>query len=297
MTFADAIRIGPVAVPIRYLVLIASAVLGAGVVWFLFRRRRRVRRTTMDLVSNAALLFFAAWKLSPVFTQGAALLREPLLLLYAPGGTLGTILGIAAVAAYGVFLWLRRRRDLVHTSPALVVFAATAVFAWLLGTTTVDLIRANHVEAGAEQSPAGTGAGANAPGFALPALSGDSVQLEDLRGKPVVLTFWATWCGPCRAETPAKKRLHEQWGDRLHVVGVNLTHTEPGPDTVAQYVEEAGVDYRILLDRRGRISSLYNLFGTPTTVVIDRDGVVVSRRFGPVSYDWLVGQVRGLVAG
>lgn len=296
MPFADAVRIGPLALPIRYLVIIGSALIGIAVVWLLFRRRRRVRRTTLDILSTGVLVFFAVWKLSPLLSQGAAALREPLLLLYAPGGPVGTVLGLVAVAGYGVVLWFRRRRDLVHTSPALVVFAATAAFAWLAGTAAVDLARA----AGAENADGAfpeASEGFAAPAFSLPETSGAMVSLASLRGKPVLLTFWATWCGPCRAELPAKMRFHEDWGDRVHVVGVNMTHTEAGPEVVSRYVAQAGIEYLVLLDRRGRVSGLYNLFGTPTTVLIDADGTIVERRFGAVTYEWLATQARALVEG
>jgi thiol-disulfide isomerase/thioredoxin len=206
----------------------------------------------------------------------------------------GTVLGLLGIGAYGLVLWLRRRRDLVHTTPALVVFTVTAVFVWLAGTAAIDLARTARAETTDGRDPE-VSEGFVAPDFTLPSLSGETVSLSSLRGKPVVLTFWATWCGPCRAELPAKMRFHDDWGDRVHVVGVNLTHTEAGREVVDQYVAESGVPYVILLDRRGRVSGLYNLFGTPTTVLIDANGTIVARRFGAVSFEWLAAQTRGLV--
>ena len=127
-----------------------------------------------------------------------------------------------------------------------------------------------------EQSrPALSGASqAMAPDFALSTLEGGSVRMADLRGKVVLLNFWATWCPPCEAEMPDLDALHRTYGQSqgLVVLGVNL---QEDAGKVAQYVRERNLGFPILLDVDGHVTSeVYHVRPLPTSFIVDRQGYI-----------------------
>ncbi|MFN0094203.1 MAG: TlpA family protein disulfide reductase [Dehalococcoidia bacterium] len=122
--------------------------------------------------------------------------------------------------------------------------------------------------------PAAARLGRAVPNFRLPTLDGGAVTLTDYRGKWIVLNFWASWCGPCRGETPDLQHLWERaGGPNLVVVGVNQQET---PDAVRRFVDELQPAYPILLDRTGDVSEAFAVgSGLPVTMLIDPSGVLV----------------------
>ena len=107
-----------------------------------------------------------------------------------------------------------------------------------------------------------------------------------------MITFWATWCGPCRAELPVKKAFHSQYGDQVHFVAVNMTNSEASVAEVERYVIEEDLAYPIALDASGRLARAFGVRGTPTTIVIDGEGHVVARWMGASSIDRLRRAIR-----
>ena len=130
--------------------------------------------------------------------------------------------------------------------------------------------------------PARVTAGSPAPEFQALTLAGDTVSLESLRGAPVLLNLWATWCAPCRRETPFLQTLHERYAPAgLQVVGVSTDTRAAAPDVEA-FVQEFGVTYRILHDPDGRSMDLFSAIGLPSTYLIGSDGEVLWLRLGEV---------------
>jgi len=124
-----------------------------------------------------------------------------------------------------------------------------------------------------------------APDFTLPTLSGAPIRFSDLRGKVVLLNFWATWCGSCRAEMPTIDALYRQYKDRgLEVLAVNL---DLAPIAKIQDVDKAGVSLRVGLDPFSSAARTYRVLVLPTTYLIDRAGNVIVREIG--GRDWLDG--------
>ncbi|HXI19986.1 MAG TPA: TlpA disulfide reductase family protein, partial [Gemmatimonadales bacterium] len=125
--------------------------------------------------------------------------------------------------------------------------------------------------------------GEQAPDIVLKTREGTRVRLADLRGRAVVVNFWASWCTPCRTEIPDLMTVYREHADRgLAVLAVNLTDQERRDDIV-RFVEGTGMPFPVLLDERGTIRQRYGLIAVPTTVFIDRSGVVRGIHPGPIS--------------
>lgn len=118
--------------------------------------------------------------------------------------------------------------------------------------------------------------------YAAATLEGDTVSLESLKGQVVLLNLWATWCAPCRAETPYLQSVYEEHRDRdFVIVGISMDTGDAAAD-VAMFVEEYDVGYTILHDPRMAGMELYQVLGLPATFLIDREGVLRWMRYGPI---------------
>ncbi|HFC09220.1 MAG TPA: TlpA family protein disulfide reductase [Chloroflexi bacterium] len=113
--------------------------------------------------------------------------------------------------------------------------------------------------------------GANAPSFAAETLDGKIVHLQDFRGKPVVLNFWATWCPPCRAEMPMLQQYYVKHQNDYVMLAVN--DAEPASQ-VADFIKQKGFTFTVLLDPQQALVQMYRIQGFPTTFFIDKDGVI-----------------------
>ena len=135
-----------------------------------------------------------------------------------------------------------------------------------------------------------------APDFTLDTLQGEKVTLSHLRGKIVVVNFWATWCLPCRKETPALEKAYEQYEDSgMVILGVNLTDQDSVSD-VESFVQEFKLTYPILLDRDGSVSNLYQIEGLPTTFFINREGIIRTMIVGgPMSETFIRSKIETLL--
>ena len=121
--------------------------------------------------------------------------------------------------------------------------------------------------------------GTQAPRFSGPTHDARPLSLTDLRGKVVVINFWASWCLECRPEMPMLEGLHRELAPRgLAVVGVNAR--EDG-DAVARYATGLALTFPLVLDPHGRINNAYGVIGLPTTFVVGRDGRGVAFGVGP----------------
>ena len=123
----------------------------------------------------------------------------------------------------------------------------------------------------------GTNVGDVAPNFTLESSSGQKISLSSLRGKPVLINFWASWCGPCKAELPALEKVHQSFGSKAEVLGVNLTGEEVGQKFPSSFVTQEGLTYPILLDRTGEVAVLYQISEIPTTYIVNPRGVITQK--------------------
>ena len=122
--------------------------------------------------------------------------------------------------------------------------------------------------------------GLPAPAYAAINLAGDSVSLARLRGRPVLLNIWATWCAPCRDEIPYLERLHtEHGGAGLEVIGVS-TDARGEEERIAAFAKEMGMTYPIWLDPAQRVNTVFLALGVPSSYLIGRDGILLWRHLG-----------------
>jgi thiol-disulfide isomerase/thioredoxin len=133
--------------------------------------------------------------------------------------------------------------------------------------------------------------GEQAPDFALRTLDGNVVRLSDLRGKVVLVNFWATWCGPCKAEMPDLQEVYEQHKDQLVVLAVNAesNSVEETRRLVTDFRDELNLTFPIVLDTpEGSVFNQYKLQGLPDSFFVDREGVVRSISIGPMNKETIL---------
>src|SRR5438874_4624295 len=118
-----------------------------------------------------------------------------------------------------------------------------------------------------------------APDFTLESLDGKNMRLSDLRGKAVLLNFWATWCGPCKIETPWLVQLQNQYGAQgLQVIGVAMD--DSGKEDIAKFAKDMGVNYPVLLGKEAVGDAYGGVPALPESFFIGRNGKIVDRIIG-----------------
>ena len=133
--------------------------------------------------------------------------------------------------------------------------------------------------------------GTKPPEFNGRTADGRTMSLASLRGKVVLLNFWATWCLECRPEMPLFERLYREFAARgLSVLGINARE---GTVAIRGYAKELGLTFPLVLDSRGEINAAYGVIGLPTTFLIGRDGRAVALAVGP--RDWASAPARTLI--
>jgi cytochrome c biogenesis protein CcmG, thiol:disulfide interchange protein DsbE len=122
------------------------------------------------------------------------------------------------------------------------------------------------------------------PAYTARMFDGKLFDLAGERGNVVFLNLWATWCGPCRYEIPELQSMHQKYASRgFKVIGVSLDDT--GIDSVKQFVTQHGMTYPVVYDPEGKIAAIFQSSVLPTSVIVDRSGHVVWKKFGVVSME------------
>ncbi len=119
--------------------------------------------------------------------------------------------------------------------------------------------------------------GGPAPNFQLEALDGRMIKLSNLKGKFVVLNFWATWCVPCVKEMPEMQKAHQSLNPNVKIIGINLAESK---EKVGEFIQGKGFSFPVLLDDHGNVSQEYEVINLPVTYFITPDGFVRGKVFG-----------------
>ncbi len=117
-----------------------------------------------------------------------------------------------------------------------------------------------------------------APDFQLQNLDGQVISLSGLRGKPVLINFWATWCPPCVYEMPYMQQIHEEWSATgLVVLAVDIGES---PSTVENFMQNNNLSLPVLLDTKQDVATSYGIRSIPTTFFIDKNGIIQDKKIG-----------------
>lgn len=133
------------------------------------------------------------------------------------------------------------------------------------------------------QQKTGFQIGDAAPVFALPTMDGKTMDLSKRNGKPALINFWATWCGPCSEEMPILQSIYDRYRNRVDFFMVNLTAQESSEADVTQFLRQHRLSFPVLKDKTGEVAETYSIWGIPTTYIVNAKGVIVWKKMGPVA--------------
>lgn len=274
----------------KWLVLGIAVVIGFVFLklWLLQSQKKEPGKQLFDLVFNSIFCGFLIWKGSQLLLEPKLMIESPLSLLYFTGGTKGLILGTLGALIYLIF----KARKLEITN--LMVLQSTLVFAFAVMSGSfllnlflnedkpkVNTVSTKTVEIGLQE-------GNKAPDFQLKTLDDADVKLSDLRGKKVILNFWATWCPPCKAEIPHMQNFYVSSDkSKVEILAINLTTSEKNPKSVKGFVKDRNVTFPVLLDQDGDVGVQYQAITIPTSYLIDSQGIVRKKIVGPMDKDMM----------
>ena len=176
----------------------------------------------------------------------------------------------------------------------IVIFAVMVVV--IAGLLTLAFFRPRLPGAPAPSAPASaTAPGHSAPDFDLTDLQGHEVKLSDLRGKAVVLNFWASWCAPCKQEIPWFVDMQKRYGSQgLQVVGISMDDGDP--KEVVKFAAENAMNYPVLFGQEKVATEYGGIDYLPTTFYIDRNGVVLDRVYGQPEREEIEQKIKRAIA-
>ena len=161
--------------------------------------------------------------------------------------------------------------------------AAMAFTVWALFCAGVVPVATADADSFAAMKISRSPAVMEAPVFRLKTLDGQEIDSSSLRGKVVLLNFWATWCGPCKEEMPALERLRRSFDpNQVALLAVTIDLQRAG---IRAFMKQLDLTFPVLLDEDRDVSAMFLVRGLPTTVLIGRDGTLIGRAVGPRAWD------------
>ena len=126
-----------------------------------------------------------------------------------------------------------------------------------------------------------------APDFTVYDVDGNPVKLSDYFGKPIVLNFWASWCGPCKMEMPDFEEKYKELGEQVQFLMVNLTDGQDTVESASAFIEEQGYTFPVLYDTSSQAAYTYGVYSIPTTYFIDAEGNGIAQASGAIDGETL----------
>jgi peroxiredoxin len=171
----------------------------------------------------------------------------------------------------------------IHQNALSAIFALCAAFLIFLPSQAEAQVSTEAARALRDANIQVLGQRMSPNDFSLPLLAGGNASLSSYKGKVVILNFWATWCPPCRVEMPSIETLYR----RFSAQGLEILAVDLGEDAslVRQFIRNAGYTFPVMFDSDNRVSSVYGIEAIPTTYIIDREGKIVGRIIGSITWD------------
>lgn len=178
----------------------------------------------------------------------------------------------------------------------LLALGAIAVFALIVvyQLRSIEPTRPSVAAAGSATEVEMPKIGYSAPQFSLSGLDGETYSLQSLNGKPVLLNFWASWCGPCRTEAPELVSLYETYKGKIEIYAINVTASDSVEGAKA-FVEEFGFEFPVLLDETAETAKKYGIRPIPTTFFVNGEGMIVDKVIGPLDQKSMEGKFAKLL--
>lgn len=178
-----------------------------------------------------------------------------------------------------------KRRTLLIAAMALLVFIGGAYL--LYGRLAYDYGQVGLTPQDTSTSQ-DSQAAQTAPDFTIMDWDGNTTTLHDFIGKPIIVNFWASWCGPCKSEMPALEDAWQQYGEEIHFLIINLTDGSRETEASARaYIEQMGYTFPVYFDTTLSAAMTYGASSIPLTYFLSADGVAIARHIGALDEDLL----------
>ena len=171
-----------------------------------------------------------------------------------------------------------------------ILFAVLIVGASILYNAMKDKVEDNSFQMAGENTDSADNADENnkskvaASDFTMTDKDANEVKLSNFAGKPIVLNFWASWCGPCQMEMPDFEEMYKQYGEEVQFVMVNMTDgSQETVESATQFVTEKGYTFPVYYDTKMEGAYYYSVYSLPTTYFIDAEGYVTASNKGMIS--------------
>lgn len=187
-----------------------------------------------------------------------------------------------------------RKRNVIILVLVLVLLigGASVLYTWLSKEEAPDSLLTQGVQNKNDDEGQNDSSGEerqlpDAPNFAVYDASGNKVELSDFFGKPIVLNFWASWCGPCQSEMPDFHEKYLELGNEIHFLMVNMTGGRETLNSAKAFISEKGYTFPVFFDTDSDAAAEYSVYSLPTTYFIDAEGHLIAQATGAISAETL----------